>query len=153
MKPLLKFVAAPISIAFFLLALLVSGAPSAFSQDVLTYHYNNAHTGLNAKETTLTLSNVNFNSFGKLFTLTVDGLVDAQPLYLSSVTIQGVTHNVLIVATENDSVYGFDADNGALLWQVTALLSGETASDDRGCNQITPQIGITCGRAAAPFAE
>ncbi len=143
MKPVLKFVAAPILAAFLLLGLLVSGAPSALCQDVLTYHYNNAHTGLNARETILTLGNVNSTSFGKLFTLTVDGLVDAQPLYLSAVSIQGVTHNVLIVATEHDSVYAFDADKGTLLWHMTALLSGETASDDRGCTQITPEIGIT----------
>jgi hypothetical protein len=142
-KPLLKFVAAPISAVLLLLGLLVSGASTALCQDVLTYHYNNAHTGLNAKETTLTLSNVNSTSFGKLFTVTVDGLVDAQPLYLSAVTIQGATHNVLIVATEHDSVYAFDADTGTLLWQVTTLLSGETTSDDRGCKQITPEIGIT----------
>ncbi len=143
MKPLLKFVAAPILAALLHLGLLLSGVSAALGQDVLTYHYNNAHTGLNAKETTLMLNNVNFNSFGKLFTLTVDGLVDAQPLYLSTVTIQGATHNVLIVATEHDSVYAFDADTGTLLWQVTTLLSGETTSDDRGCNQITPEIGIT----------
>lgn len=143
MKPLLKFVAAPILAGFFILGILVSGTYSALGQDVLTYHYNNAHTGLNARETTLTLSNVNATSFGKLFTVTVDGLVDAQPLYLSSVPVQGVTHNLLIVATEHDSVFSFDADSGTLLWQVTTLLSGETTSDDRGCNQITPEIGIT----------
>ena len=143
MKILPKFVTAPISTTLILLGLLLSGASTALCQDVLTYHYNNAHTGLNAKETTLTLSNVNSTSFGKLFTVTVDGLVDAQPLYLSAVTIQGATHNVLIVATEHDSVYAFDADTGNLLWQVTTLLSGETTSDDRGCKQITPEIGIT----------
>ena len=59
------------------------------AQDVLTYHNNNARTGLNNAETTLTLSNVNSTSFGKLFTLAVDGLVDAEPLYLSAVSIQG----------------------------------------------------------------
>jgi len=118
--------------------------PGAFSQDVLTYHNNNARTGLNSTETTLTLSNVNVNSFGKLFTVTVDGLVDGEPLYLSAVPIQGSgTHNLLIVVTENDSVYAFDADTGSLIWHISALESGETPSDDRGCGQITPVIGIT----------
>lgn len=115
----------------------------AFSQDVRTYHYNNAHSGLNSSETILTLSNVNSTKFGKLFTLTVDGKVDAQTLYLSGLTIGGVTHNVLIVATENDSVYAFDADLGTLLWRMSTLGSGETPSDDRGCSQINPTIGIT----------
>jgi hypothetical protein len=127
-----------------LLCALAGGDPRALSQNVLTYHNNNARTGLNSAETTLTLSNVNSTSFGKLFVLTVDGKVDAEPLYLSAVPIPGNgTHNVLIVATENDSVYAFDADVGTLLWQISALLPGETPSDDRDCAQVSPEIGIT----------
>jgi hypothetical protein len=130
-----------LSVSITLLTLLVTA--SAFSQDVLTYHNDNSRNGLNSAETTLTLTNVNSTSFGKLFTLTVDGLVDAEPLYLSAVRVQGATHNVLIVATENDSVYAFDADTGSQLWQITTLESGEVPSDDRGCSQVTPEIGIT----------
>jgi hypothetical protein len=134
--PLFRFVLS----AFFLACFLAS----AFSQNVLTYHNNNARSGLNAAETTLTLSNVNSASFGKLFTLTVDGLVDGEPLYLSAVPIPGNgTHNLLIVVTENDSVYAFDADTGGAIWHISALGAGETPSDDRDCSQVTPQIGIT----------
>jgi hypothetical protein len=116
----------------------------ARSQDVLTYHNNNSRTGLNSRETILTTANVNSTSFGKLFTLALDGKVDAQPLYLHAVTIAGNgTHNLLIVVTEHDSVYAFDADTGAAIWHVTAFKSGETTSDDRGCGQVTPEIGIT----------
>jgi len=122
----------------------LSLAACAFAQDVLTYHNNNGRTGLYSAETTLTLSNVNSGSFGKLFTVSVDGLVDGEPLYLSAVPISGSgTHNLLIVVTENDSVYAFDADTGAAIWHISALKSGETPSDDRGCSQVTPQIGIT----------
>jgi hypothetical protein len=123
----------------------VFAAPSAFSQqDVRTYHNNNARTGLNSSETTLNPTNVNSTSFGKLFTLAVDGLVDAEPLYLAAVPISGSgTHNLLIVATENDSLYAFDADSGSPIWQITTLESGETPSDNRGCSQVTPEIGIT----------
>src|SRR5208282_4100416 len=53
------------------------------------------------------------------------------------------THNVLFVASEHDSVFGFDADDGSTLWQVTVLAAGETTSDDRGCEQVTPEIGVT----------
>ncbi len=130
-------------LSVFALSSLLISASLAVSQDVRTYHNNNSCTGLNSNETTLTLSNVDSTTFGKLFTLTVDGLVDAEPLYLSAVTIQGNTHNVLIVATENDSVYAFDADNGTQLWQISTLESGETPSDDRNCGQVTPEIGIT----------
>jgi hypothetical protein len=122
---------------------LFSLAVSAYCQDVLTYHNNNSRNGLNNKETILTLTNVNSATFGKLFTLPADGLVDAEPLYLSSVSIGGVTHNVVIVATEHGTVYAYDADTGASLWQITTLKSGETSSDNRGCSQVTPEIGVT----------
>jgi len=112
--------------------------------DVLTYHNDVARTGQNLNERTLTPANVNVSTFGKLFTLVVDGKVDAQPLYASNVTISGQgVHNVLYVATENDSVYAFDADNGSLLWQVAVVRAGETASDDHNCGQVTPTIGVT----------
>jgi len=109
----------------------------------LTYHNNNARTGLNSKETILTTENVNVTTFGKLFTISVDGLVDAQPLYLSAVNTGSGTHNLLIVATEHDMIYAFDADTGASIWHITTLQSGETTSDDRGCSQVEPEIGIT----------
>jgi len=114
------------------------------AQDVLTYHNNNSRTGLNSKETILTPTNVNSGAFGKLFTISVDGLVDAQPLYLHAVSTAGNgTHNLLIVVTEHATTYAFDADTGASIWHITTLKSGETTSDDRGCGQVTPEIGIT----------
>jgi hypothetical protein len=121
--------------------------------NVTTYHNDNARTGQNLSETILTPSNVNSSSFGKLFVITVDGKVDAQPLYLTQVSIpnQGM-HNVLYVATEHASVYGLDADTGKALWQVSMLAAGETTSDDHGCSQITPEIGVTSTPVIDPKA-
>ncbi len=126
--------------ALFLIAIVCTVASA---QDVLTYHNNIARTGLDNKETILTLTNVNSSTFGKLFTVPADGLVDAQPLILNAITIAGVTHNLLIVATEHGTVYAYDADTGSSLWHITTLKSGETTSDDRGCSQVIPEIGIT----------
>jgi hypothetical protein len=121
-----------------------ASVPIAQSQDVLTYHNDIARTGQNLAETILAPNNVNPTSFGKLFTITVDGKVDAQPLYVSNVAISGKgTHNVLIVVTEHDSAYGFDADTGSQIWKVSMLQPGETTSDARSCDQVTPEIGIT----------
>lgn len=122
--------------------------PGASSTDVVTYHYDIQRTGQNLNEVTLTLTKVNSTKFGKLGQFSVDGKVDAQPLYLSNVTIGGQKKNVLYVATEHGSVYAFDADaiNGttsASLWKTSTLGSGETTSDDHGCSQVTPEIGIT----------
>ncbi len=111
--------------------------------DITTYHDDIARDGLNAQETILNLSNVNSAQFGKIGFDTVDGLVDAEPLYLANVTAGGILRNVLYVATEHDSVYAFDADTSAQIWKTTVLGSGETTSDNRGCTQVTPEIGIT----------
>jgi immunoglobulin I-set domain protein len=116
--------------------------------DVITYHYDNGRDGQNLNETALTPANVNSTQFGKKGEFSVDGHVDAQPLYLSQVTIGGQKKNVLYVATEHGSVYAFDADsiNGTtatFLWKTSTLGSGETASDNRGCGQVSPEIGIT----------
>jgi hypothetical protein len=124
--------------------LVLLAASVALATDVPTYHNDNLRTGQNLAESILTTSNVNFKTFGKLFTISVDGVIDAQPLYLSSVSIPGRgTRNAVYVVTENDSVYAFDADTGTRLWHVSVLGSGEQPSDTRGCSQITPEIGIT----------
>jgi len=116
---------------------------AAAGTDVVTYKYDVMRTGQNLTESALTPSNVTSTTFGMLRNLMVDGLVDAQPLYLSKLTVAGATHNVLFVATEHDSLYAFDADTGTILWQVSLISAGESTSDDRGCSQVTPEIGIT----------
>jgi hypothetical protein len=123
---------------------LTVGASAPATTDVLTYHNDIARTGQNLTETALTTGNVTSAKFGKLGFYSVDGLVDAEPLYASSVSVPGNgTHNLLIVPTENDSVYAFDADSGATIWRVTTLNTSETPSDNRGCGQVTPEIGVT----------
>jgi hypothetical protein len=125
---------------------------SAFT-GVFSWRNDNALTGQNPQETMLTPLNVGGGRFAKLFGCPVDGQVYAQPLYVANVTIpsQG-THNVVYVATENDSVYAFDADKSScqLLWQVsfinpTAGITTVPATDPNltGETDITPEIGIT----------
>jgi outer membrane protein assembly factor BamB len=118
--------------------------PSTAAENVLTYHNDIARTGQDLNETNLTPATVNAAGFGKLFLVSVDGKVDAEPLYLSNLAVppQG-THNVLYIATEHGSVYAVDADSGSPLWRVSTLDSGETTSDNRGCDQVIPEIGIT----------
>ncbi len=113
------------------------------STDVITYKNDNSRSGQNLTESVLTPANVGSATFGLLRVLAVDGKVDAQPLYLSKLSVAGAVHNVVFVATEHDSVYAFDSDSGAVLWQVSALGSGETLSDSHSCYQLTPEIGIT----------
>lgn len=116
------------------IAFVLSVVPLSLAQTagVFTYHNDNARTALNSQETALTAANVNSTQFGKLFAYPLDGYVHAQPLYVANVSIphQG-THNVVYVATENDSVYAFDGDgkSSKSLWHRSFV--------DRG-HSITP---------------
>ncbi len=110
--------------------------------NVPTWHYDNGRSGLNPKETSLTPANVAPKSFGKLFSYLVDGYAYAEPLLMSNITINGAAHNVLYIATENDSVYAFDADTygtGKPLWKASVLQSGEAAI----IGTVKPVQGIT----------
>ncbi|HXP08995.1 MAG TPA: Ig-like domain-containing protein, partial [Acidobacteriaceae bacterium] len=119
----------------------ITVTPSA-GANITTWHVDNNRSGLNPNETSLTPTNVAPQTFGKLFSYLVDGYAYAEPLLMSNVTINGVVHDVLYVATENDSVYAFDADyygTGAPLWKTSLLNSGEAPSS----GPIQPYEGVT----------
>jgi hypothetical protein len=124
-------------------------ASATVQHDYVTYHYNNRRTGWNPYEHALTTQSVASTSFGMLFTLNLDADVLAQPLYVQNVSIPGMgVHNVLYAATENDSLFAFDADTGASLWEqnYTNPAAGITAVPDKdvgSCPDISPAIGIT----------
>ncbi len=108
---------------------------------VTTYHNDISRTGANTNETILNPSNVNQSTFGKKYFFAVDGQIYAQPLYLPNLTIGGQPHNVVFVATENNSLYAFDADNltSSALWHVN-FGTAPSSSDSEG---ISPIIGVT----------
>ena len=124
-----------------------------------TFHNDNSRDGANSQEYALTTANVNTASFGKLFSCQVDGAIYAQPLWISNLSINGTVHNVIIVATQHDSVYAFDADASpcVTLWQVSLLdaahgaSAGETSVPSAGSNSLVgqgygdvyPEVGIT----------
>ncbi|HEY3730963.1 MAG TPA: hypothetical protein VGL28_06835 [Steroidobacteraceae bacterium] len=120
-----------------------SSSGAVGTTDVLTYHYDAMRTGQNLHESTLTPATVNSSNFGLLRILAADGLVDAAPLIVTKLTINGGVHDVVYVASEHDTIYAYDADSGALLQHISLLGSGETPSDARACSQVTPEIGIT----------
>lgn len=134
-------------------AVVVAGlslpSPGTAQVNVLTYHNDLGRTGANLNETILTPSNVNQNTFGKLFTYNVDGYVFAQPLYVSGLSIPGQgTHNVVFIATAHNSVYCVDADsntgaNGGILWQVNLGPSAPCPVTGFRFQAIVPEVGIT----------
>ena len=123
--------------------------------NVTTARYDFARDGADTSETLLTPSNVNTSSFGKIASVTVDAQVYAQPLIMNGIAVPGQgTHNLLLVATENDTVFAFDAQGNnpaqGYLWK-TSLINlgvsnpGETAGQesDYGTTDIIPLVGIT----------
>lgn len=117
---------------------------------VLTYKYDNQRTGENTQETALTVQNVNTHDFGQRFSYPVDGQIYAQPLYMPDVTIHGKSVNMVIVATEHDSVYAFDADRvhgdtTTPIWRRSLLKRGAVPVSGAGlaCGNLAPEIGIT----------
>ncbi len=113
---------------------------------VFTYHNDLSRDGANTREYALNTSNVNSSTFGKVFACALDSPAYAQPLWMANVAIGGGTHNVLIAATERDTVYAFDADAAPChtYWTKSLLASGETwgSSNDAGSSDIGPEIGI-----------
>ncbi len=132
---------------------LAGAFPCASQVAVTTYHNDNLRTGQNLQETLLTTANVNSTNFGKLFLQPLDGYSYGQPLYVPNVNIpnSGV-HNVAYLATMNDSVYAFDADNNTgsnaqPLWTVNFTdpsdgITVVSSSDVHCTDTVTPEIGI-----------
>jgi hypothetical protein len=132
-------------------AATIQSWPAQANSAVLTYKYDNDRTGQNPNETVLNQSNVNSSQFGLHVAYPVDGQIYAQPLFVPNLNIGGSMHNVVFVATENDSVYAFDADEkgspGSPLWQASFSNPSKgitpIPSSDLQCDNITPEIGIT----------
>ena len=128
---------------------------------VFTYHNDLSRDGTNPSEYTLTPSNVDTTTFGKLFSCTVDGAIYAQPLWVANLTISSAKHNVVFVATQHESLYAFDADINTTpctpLWHVSLIDSAHGGSTSetsvpsgptgylvgKGYGDITPEVGIT----------
>jgi hypothetical protein len=98
--------------------------PNPQSVSVLTQHNDNSRLGWNDNETALTTSNVNAQQFGEVFTLAVDDQVYAQPLVVGHVSIGDGNHNVVLIATVNNTLYAYDGDDGTLYWQKSFTAPG-----------------------------
>jgi len=121
---------------------------------ITTYHYDNNRTGWNQSETVLTPANVGSPSFGLLQTVALDDQVDAQPLVVPGVQITAGKflglHDVVYVATENNTVYAIDAHSGAVLLNPNF---GTPVSNPLGCTNNGPNVGITSTPVIDPDSQ
>jgi len=134
----------------------VTRSTTIVADDYLQYHYDLGRTGWNDAETALTTANVKPKTFVHLFSLPVDAFVYAQPLFAQGVTIGPATHDIAFVATENDSLYAFDTDTGALVWQQNyadhAAGANPIPYQATNAQNIIPAVGITSTPAIDPDA-
>lgn len=126
---------------------------------VLAYHNNLSRDGTNTHEFALTTGNVTTATLGKLFSCATDGAIYTQPLWVSNLTVGGTIHNVVLVATQHDSLYAFEADaspcmtlwhvnlidsaHGGTTGETTVLSSGSGALVGSGYGDIAPEVGVT----------
>jgi hypothetical protein len=123
-----------------LLSVSVSGQALA---NVATYHNDNYRTGWNESETKLTPATVASPNFHRLFSIVVDAQIDAQPLYVSAVSIAGASHAVVYTATEKNTVYAIDADTGKILLSRNLGTPIPLSSLPGGCPNGDNTVGIT----------
>lgn len=123
---------------------------------VLMWKGDPSEAGNYSSETTLTPSNVNPSRFGRIDSFKADGIIMAQPLYISGLDMgSSGTRNVIIIATEHDSVYAIDADNpdAATLWErhYVDAANGITTMPDNfgGRTTLGGEVGIT----GTPFID
>jgi hypothetical protein len=124
-----------------------AGSSGGGPASVLTNRYDLGRTGVQPHETALTPTSVSApGKFGLLFSRTVDGTIQAQPLYAQGVTIKGAAHDVVFVATEHNSVFAFDADDpaqSASLWRASLGPSAPAAGAPWTCTDLTPETGVS----------
>ena len=92
------------------------------TNDVLTYHNDIQRSGVYTGETVLRATDINTRRFGKVFARRVLGQIWGQPLYVHGVPVAGRLRNIVYVATSENMVYGFDADDRSPDEQTKALL-------------------------------
>jgi hypothetical protein len=96
-------------------------AAVAMAADLPTQHNDVYRTGANLQEHELTPAVVRSGRFGKLFSISVNGQVYAQPLVATGIEIDGHgPRDVVFVATMENNVYAFDANSAseAPFWKV-----------------------------------
>ena len=133
-----------------------AGVHAAETVDVTMQHNDNARTGANLKERTLTPANVNLEHFGLLFKREVDDQLYTQPLLLTNVLVNGGYHDLVFVTTVNNSVYAFDANDAGHVEPVWHVNFGQPANlhdYDFGCLDINGNMGIIGTPVIDPVAR
>jgi outer membrane protein assembly factor BamB len=118
-------------------ALAIAGPPA--NADITTVSVDSLRSGWDSNEPNLSPSWVTASDFGKQFATQLNGQIYAQPI---------VAGGTLIVATENNQVYGLDPTTGTQKWQRS--LGAPWPAATLSCGDLTPNIGITSTPAYDP---
>jgi hypothetical protein len=124
--------------------------------DVLMNHNDLKRTGWNNKETILATDNVSSGNFGKIFSRDVDDQIYAQPLVVSNVSIGGGTHNIVLVATVNNTLYAFDADDpnaSSPYWKVNLTFDPANFRPIKNTDMVYACSGNNMGIVGTPVID
>ncbi|HEV2974467.1 MAG TPA: choice-of-anchor D domain-containing protein [Solirubrobacteraceae bacterium] len=113
---------------------LALGASAPAWGSGITNASDDLRTGWYPNQPSLTPQLVSGGTFGPEWSATVEGQVYAQPL---------LSNGTLLVATENNKVYGLDPTTGALKWSKPLNLGTPWNPAEIGCGDLTPSIGVT----------
>jgi iron transport multicopper oxidase len=110
----------------------LSSTSSSLSTTSVTQGGDELRTSWYSNQPNLSPATVSGPTFGQLFTATLSGQINAQPL---------LSQGVVLVATQTNNIYGLDAETGNVIWQRN--LGNPFLATDEGCPDITPTMGIT----------
>lgn len=91
-------------------------ASASSTHDWTRFGWNAARTSASTDPTGIDSANVGTLVRQKL---TIDGTVDASPIYLHGVTVKGAAHDVLFVTTTYGKTLAIDAHDGTIFWRFT----------------------------------
>src|SRR3984893_9134524 len=131
------------ALSLIVFALLLVFAAQALASGV-TNSGDDLRTGWYPNQPTLTPQLVSGGTFGQLWSTPVSGQVYAQPL---------LANGTLLVATENNLVYGLDPATGASKWAKPLNLGTPWNAADIGCGDLAPTIGVTATPVIDPASN
>lgn len=105
-----------------------------FPYDWRQFNGNPSHTGNNTLETRITANNV--ANLDLLFQVSLPGIADGAPVYLSGVSTPSGIRDLVYVTTRDGHIAALDAHNGVLVWSKQYGPAGCLVNNNLARNEV-----------------